>query len=52
MFPDRAATGTLWCGLRANGAVQADPEDWGKHGTSGVNGKSGAIWKKVKSWFG
>ena len=35
------------------GEYASDPDaDWGKHGTSGVNGKSGAIWKKVKSWFG
>ena len=26
--------------------------DWGKHETCGVNGKTGAIWKKVKTWFG
>ena len=26
--------------------------DWGKHETRGVNGKTGEIWKKVKSWFG
>ena len=31
----------------------SDPDaDWGKHETSGVNAKTGAIWKKVKSWFG
>ena len=31
----------------------SDPDaDWGKHETIGVNGKTGAIWKKVKSWFG
>ena len=31
----------------------ADPDaDWGKHETSGVNAKTGKIWKKVKSWFG
>ena len=31
----------------------SDPDaDWGKHETTGVNGKTGAIWKKVKSWFG
>ena len=31
----------------------SDPDaDWGKHETSGVNGKTGAVWKKVKSWFG
>ena len=31
----------------------SDPDaDWGKHETSGVNGKTGAIWKKAKSWFG
>ena len=31
----------------------SDPDaDWGKHETSGVNGRTGAVWKKVKSWFG
>ena len=31
----------------------SDPDaDWGKHEASGVNGKTGAVWKKVKSWFG
>ena len=31
----------------------SDPDaDWGKHETSGVNGKTGAVWKQVKSWFG
>ena len=31
----------------------SDPDtDWGKHETCGVNGRTGAIWKKVKSWFG
>ena len=31
----------------------SDPDaDWGKHESAGVNGKTGAIWKKVKSWFG
>ena len=31
----------------------SDPDaDWGKHETGGVNGKTGAVWKKVKSWFG
>ena len=35
------------------GEYASDPDaDWGKHETTGVNGKSGAIWKKVKSWFG
>ena len=26
--------------------------DWGKHETSGVHSKTGAIWKTVTSWFG
>ena len=31
----------------------SDPDaDWGKHETTGVNTKTGKIWKKVKSWFG
>ena len=31
----------------------SDPDaDWGKHETSGVRSKTGAIWKTVKSWFG
>ena len=31
----------------------SDPDaDWGKHETSGVNARTGKIWKKVKSWFG
>ena len=31
----------------------SDPDaDWGKHETTEVNSKTGAIWKKVKSWFG
>jgi len=31
----------------------SDPDaDWGKHETSGVNPKTGKIWKKIKSWFG
>ena len=31
----------------------SDPDaDWGKHESAGVNSKTGAIWKKVKSWFG
>ena len=31
----------------------SDPDaDWGKHETGGVNSKTGAIWNKVKSWFG
>ena len=31
----------------------SDPDaDWGKHESAGVNGKTGAFWKKVKSWFG
>ena len=30
----------------------SDPDaDWGKHETSGVDAKTGKIWKKVKSWF-
>ena len=36
-----------------DGGKTSDPDaDWGKHETSGVNGKTGAVWKKVKSWFG
>ena len=31
----------------------SDPDaDWGKHETSGVNARTGKVWKKVKSWFG
>ena len=31
----------------------SDPDaDWGKHETTGVHGKTGEIWKTVKSWFG
>ena len=31
----------------------SDPDaDWGRHETSGVNARTGAIWKKVTSWFG
>ncbi len=31
----------------------SDPDaDWGKHETGGVDARTGAIWKKVKSWFG
>ena len=31
----------------------SDPDaDRGKHETSGVNARTGKIWKKVKSWFG
>ncbi len=31
----------------------SDPDaDWGRHETGGVNAKTGAVWKKVKSWFG
>ena len=31
----------------------SDPEaDWGKHGTRGVDGKTGKAWTKVKTWFG
>lgn len=31
----------------------SDPDaDWGKHETSGVDSKTGKVWKKVKSWFG
>ena len=26
--------------------------DWGKHETTGVDGKTGNLWRKVKSWFG
>lgn len=30
-----------------------DPDaDWGKHETVGIDGKTGQLWKKVKSWFG
>ena len=33
--------------------MTSDPDaDWGKHETSGVNTKTGAPWKKIKSWFG
>ena len=36
-----------------NKGKTSDPDaDWGKHETTGVNAKTGAIWKKVKSWFG
>ena len=38
------------CGDRGK---TSDPDaDWGKHETSGVNAKTGAVWKKVTSWFG
>ncbi len=31
----------------------SDPDaDWGKHETGGVDARTGAVWKKVKSWFG
>ena len=31
----------------------SDPDaDRGKHETSGVNARTGKVWKKVKSWFG
>ncbi len=31
----------------------SDPDaDWGKHETSGVDSRTGKIWKKVKLWFG
>ena len=31
----------------------SDPDaDWGKHETGVVNARTGAVWKKVKSWFG
>ncbi|HUL13709.1 MAG TPA: transposase [Methylococcaceae bacterium] len=32
---------------------RSDPDaDWGKHETSGVDARTGKLWKKVKSWFG
>ena len=31
----------------------SDPDaDWGKHETTGVDRKTGNLWRKVKSWFG
>ena len=31
----------------------SDPDaDWGRHETGGVNAATGAIWRKVTSWFG
>jgi len=31
----------------------SDPDaDWGKHETTGINGRTGKQWKKIKSWFG
>ena len=31
----------------------SDPDaDWGRHETGGVNGRTGALWKTVTSWFG
>ena len=32
---------------------RSDPDaDWGQHETSGVDARTGKLWKKVKSWFG
>jgi len=32
---------------------RTDPDaDWGKHETSGVDARTGKLWKKVQSWFG
>ncbi len=31
----------------------SDPDaNWGKHETAGIDGKTGNLWTKVKSWFG
>ena len=31
----------------------SDPDaDWGKHETRGVDGKTGKLWRKIKTWFG
>jgi len=31
----------------------SDPDaDWGKHETSGIDGRTGKQWTKIKSWFG
>ena len=31
----------------------SDPDaDWGKHETTGIDGRTGKQWKKIKSWFG
>ena len=31
----------------------SDPDaDWGKHETSGIDSRTGKIWKKIKTWFG
>ena len=51
---DGKAIGSHSTGRVGEGETSAsDPAaDWGKHETTGVNGKTGAIWKKVKSWFG
>ena len=30
----------------------SDPDaDWGKHETRGVDGKTGKLWRKIKTWF-
>ena len=39
-------------GRVGEGKEHASDADADKHETRGVNGKTGAIWKKVKSWFG
>ena len=51
---DGKAIGSHSTGRPGEGGKHAsDPDaDWGKHETSGVNGRTGAIWKKVTSWFG
>ena len=34
------------------GEISNPEADWGKHETTGANGKTDKIWKKVNSWFG
>ena len=31
----------------------SDPEaDWGRHETSGKDGRTGRLWRKIRQWFG
>lgn len=36
----------------ADGKASDGDADWGRHETSGVDGRTGKAWSKVKSWFG
>jgi hypothetical protein len=37
---------------KATHKTSDEDADWGKHETTGVDAKTGKIWRKIKSWFG